>query len=314
MTVPSRFAPAAAWRGITRLGVLAGLAAAALALPCGAARAQAIVLVVNGDPITTLDVEQRTKLLRAIRRPATREAAIESMVTDRLELREAGHYGVNIKDNEIGEQVNTDAAKMKTTPQALLADMAKAGVQQAHLIGYFKAQLGFAVLVKALNKGVEASEVAVRAELAKSGGKASISDYTIRQVVFTLEPGESPASVNEKAKRAEALRARFADCSAGLADAKALPGVAVREPLTRSSTSMSAPLRALLEKTPVGHLTPPSRSPSGLEMVAVCDRRAAKDDSDLRKSISDRLLQSHYDEDAAKRLKDLRARAVIDKR
>ncbi len=312
MTVRSCFASAAARRSIVRLGLLATLAA--VALPCGTAWAQALVVAVNGDPVTTLDVEQRMKLLRAIHRPATRDAAIESMVADRLELREAGRYGIVIKDNEIGEQVNTDSNKLKTTPQALLADLQRAGVQQAHLVGYFKAELGFAVLVKALNKGVEASEVAVRAELAKSGGKASITDYTIRQVVFTVDPGDSPATINEKAKRAEALRARFANCSSGLAEARALAGVAVREPLTRSSTSLSAPLRALLEKTPVGHLTPPSRSPSGLEMVAVCDRAAAKDDTELRKTIADRLLQAHYDAEAASRLKDMRARAVIDKR
>ncbi len=313
MTARSRLAPAAVRRGIVRLGLTLGcaLAAAASAAP---ARAQAIALAVNGDPITSLDVEQRMKLLKALHKPASHDAAVESMIADRLELRESARYGISIKDNEIGEQINTDATKMKTTPQALLADLARAGVQQSHLVGYFKAELGFAVVVKAMNKGVEASEVAVRAELAKSGGKASITDYTIRQVVFTLDPGVSPAAVNEKAKQAEALRARFSNCSNGLAEAKALDGVAVREPITRSSSALSAPLRALLEKTPVGHLTPPSRSPSGLEMVAVCDRAAAKDDTDLRKTISERLLQAHYDADAATRLKDMRSRAVIDKR
>ncbi len=324
MTARSRFAPAAARLGLARpnlvrlnvlrLGLLTGLALAAIPVCLAPARAQAIVLAVNGDPITTFDVEQRMKLLKAIHKPADRNAAIESMISDRLKLSEATHYGVTIKDNEIGEQVTTDATAMKTTPQALLSDLAHAGVQQSHLVGYFKSELGFAVLVKGMNKGVEASEVAVRAELAKSGGKASITDYTIRQVVFTLDPGVSPAVVNEKAKEAEALRARFSSCSNGLAEARTLEGVAVREPLTRSSTSLSAPLRALLEKTPVGHLTPPSRSPSGLEMVAVCERAAAKDDTDLRKTISDRLLQAHYDADAAARLKDLRSRAVIDKR
>ena len=313
MTARSRFAPAAARLGLARpnlvrlnvlrLGLLTGLALAAIPVCLAPARAQAIVLAVNGDPITTFDVEQRMKLLKAIHKPADRNAAIESMISDRLKLSEATHYGVTI-----------NATAMKTTPQALLSDLAHAGVQQSHLVGYFKSELGFAVLVKGMNKGVEASEVAVRAELAKSGGKASITDYTIRQVVFTLDPGVSPAVVNEKAKEAEALRARFSSCSNGLAEARTLEGVAVREPLTRSSTSLSAPLRALLEKTPVGHLTPPSRSPSGLEMVAVCERAAAKDDTDLRKTISDRLLQAHYDADAAARLKDLRSRAVIDKR
>lgn len=301
-------------RGIIHLGLLALLVTAVVPLAFDHAEAQAIALAVNGDPITTIDIEQRMKLLRAIHRSATREAAVESMIGDRLMLREVSHYGVTIKDNEIGEQVTTDAAKMKITPQALLGEIERAGVQKDHYIGYFKSELGFTVLVKAMNKGVEASEVQVRAELAKTGGKSSITQYTIRQVVFTLNPGDSPAAIGERAKQAEALRARFASCTSGLAYAKTLQGVAVREPLTRSSTSLSAQLKELLDKTPLGHLTPPSRSSSGLEMVAVCERGAAKDDTELRKTIADRILQAHFDENAAVRLKDLRSRAIIEKR
>lgn len=301
-------------QSIARLGLLAIIALASSPIAIDAAKAQAIALAVNGDPITNIDIEERMKLLRAIHKPASRDAAVESMIADRLEYHEASHYGVTIKDNEIGEQVQTDAARMKTTPQALLGEIERAGVQKDHYIGYFKSELGFAVLVKALNKGVEASEVQVRAEMAKSGGKSSITEYTIRQVVFTLDPGDNPAVIGERAKQAEALRGKFSSCTTGLAYAKTLPGVAIREPLTRSSTSLSAPLKELLDKTPLGHLTPPSRSGSGLEMVAVCDRGAAKDDTELRKSISDRLLQAHIDEDAKARLKDMRARAVIEKR
>jgi peptidyl-prolyl cis-trans isomerase SurA len=313
MTMRSCFSSAAR-RGIIRLALLAILVAAGAPIAFDHAEAQAIALAVNGDPITNIDIEQRMKLLRAIHRPATRDAAIESMIGDRLAYREVSHYGVTIKDSEIGEQVTTDAAKMKITPQALLAEIERAGVQKDHYIGFFKSELGFTVLVKAMNKGVEASEVQVRAELAKAGGKSSITQYTIRQVVFTLNPGDSPAAIGERAKQAEALRARFANCTSGLAYAKTLQGVAVREPLTRSSTSLSVQLKEILDKTPLGHLTPPSRSSSGLEMVAVCERGAAKDDTELRKTIADRILQAHFDADAATRLKDLRSRAIIEKR
>ena len=82
------------------------------------------------------------KLLRALHKPATRDAAIESMISDRLKNHEAGRYGVTIKDNEIGEQVQRVAKKMKITTQQLQADLAKAGVAPAHYIGYFKAELG----------------------------------------------------------------------------------------------------------------------------------------------------------------------------
>lgn len=299
---------------VLRLGMLAVFAAGIVIMPHGAARAQAIALVVNGDPVTTIDVEQRMKLLRVLHQPASREAALESMIIDRLKYREASHYGISVNDNEIGEAVNLDAGKLKIPAQQLLNEIQTAGVEKDHFVAYFKAELGFYVLVKALNKGVEASEVAVRAELAKTGGKNSITLYTVRQVVFTLGASDGPAVVAARVKEAEALRGRFTNCHDGLAYAKSMPGVAVREEFSRSSTTIPAPLKELLDKTPIGHLTPPSRTPSGIELIAICDRGPPKDDTDIRKTISDRIVQAHIDQDMATRIKELRSRAIIEKR
>ncbi len=300
--------------GLVRAVLFAFVLLGATASPHGAARAQAIVVVANGDPVTSIDIEQRMKLLRTLHRPASRDAAIESMIEERLKVREAARFGVNVTDNEIGEEVTAYANKMKTTPQAILGEIERAGVQREHFVNFFKAELGFDVLVKALNKGVEASEVQVRAELAKAGGKSAITQYTMRQIVMTLEPTASPTAVAARAKEAEALRARFTSCESGIPYAKTLSGVAIREELTRSSTSLNAQLKEILDKTPIGHLTQPSRTTSGLEMLAICGRGAAKDDSELRKVIADRLLQVHLDQDTAARVKEMRAHAVIEKR
>ena len=56
--------------------------------------AQEIVASINGDPITNIDIDERMKMLRVLRKPATRDAAIESLFTDRLEFHEADKFGV----------------------------------------------------------------------------------------------------------------------------------------------------------------------------------------------------------------------------
>ena len=280
----------------------------------GPARAQAIALSVNGDPVTTVDLEQRMKLLRAYRKPATREAATESMIEDRLKAHEASRFGIAIKDDEIGEQIQTDAKKLKITTQQLLADIAKTGVNQEHARGHFKAELGYSVLVRALNRGVEASEIQVRQEMAREKGKSTITSYTIRQVVFTVNPGGGAAALTNSVKEAEALRAKFNSCEAGIPYAKTLPGVAVREKLTRTSAQLGDGIKDVLDKTPLGHLTAPSRSPNGIELIAVCERSAAKDDDELRKTIADRLLAEHMEQEIVSKYKEMRAHAVIERR
>ena len=298
--------------------------ASALALCLGAgcevslltrsALAQAIVASVNGDPITSVDVEQRMKLLRALHRPATRDAAIESMVADRLKAREASRFGIIIKDDEISEEVQILAKKMKISTQQLAADINRAGVSQSHTTNYLKSELGYNVLIRALNKGVEASEIAVRQELAKEKSKGGgVTTYTIRQVVFTITPGEGPEALTASVKEADSLRSRFSDCSTGIPYAKTLPGVAVRDKITRNSTQLNDSTKELLDKTPVGHLTAPSRSPNGIELIALCERSAEKNDDELRKSISERLLAEHFEAETQAKYKEMRATAVIER-
>ncbi len=295
--------------------LLACVAAGALVgLPPRPALAQAIALSVNGDPVTSVDLEQRMKLLRALHRPATRDAAIESMVSDRLKNHEAGRYGITIKDNEIGEEIQRVAKKGKITTQQLQADLAKSGVEPAHYVAFFKAELAYYVLVKALNKGVEASEIAVRDQLAKEKVKGGITNYTLRQVVFTIEPGDGADAVTAAVKGATTLRERFTSCSTGIPYAKSLPGVAVREQLKRSSTDLGDGMKDILDKMPVGHVTAPSRSANGIEVIALCDRSASRDDSELRKVISDRILDEHYEQAEKQKYGEMRATAVIEKR
>lgn len=296
-----------------RFPALVGLAAMVLLGLPRHATAQAIVLSVNGDPITSVDLDQRMKLLRAYHKAASRESATESLIADRLKAREASRFGINISDDEIGQEVQDDAKKSKMSAEQLTASIQKSGVSQEHARNHFKAELAYSVLIKALNRGVEASEVAVRQELAREKGKSSITKYTIRQVVFTLNPGDGPAVIAASAKQAEALRGRFTSCETGIPYAKSLPGVAVREKLTRNSTQLADGIKDVLDKTPVGHLTQPSRSPNGIELIAVCNRSASADEDELRKQISDRLLAEHMEQETAAKYKEMRAQAVIDR-
>jgi peptidyl-prolyl cis-trans isomerase SurA len=279
-----------------------------------AAVAQAIVVSVNGDPVTTLDIDQRMKLLRVLHKPATRDNAIESLIEDRLKQRDAEKYGVRFTDGDIPEQITRVATNMKTTPAELSGGLQRAGVQQDQIRSYFGADLVFTALVRALNKGVEASETQVREEIAKERAKGGgMTEYVLRQVIIAAPATASPADLSGRAKTAEQLRSRFDGCDTGISLVREMNDVVIREPLRRTSVELSAPMRQLLDKTPVGHLTPPQRGSTGLEMVAVCSRGASGDDSALRTSISDRLLASHLDAAAAARLKDLRSHAVITK-
>ncbi|HEY8032058.1 MAG TPA: hypothetical protein VIF02_06700 [Methylocella sp.] len=306
--------PGGARVAYVRLSLCVAVAAIAafMARAGSPAFAQEIVASINGDPITNIDIDERMKMLRVLRKPAARDAAIESLFTDRIEIHEASKFGIDPRDSDALQQMTTVAKDMKITPEALAEALQHAGVTPDHYKTHFRADLGFNVLVQALNKGVEASEEQVRGELAKQGGKAaSGTAYTLRQIIFAIPHDSTVASFTERAHEAEQLRGTFANCDSGIPLARAMNDVTVRDPLTRTSVELGESLRELLDKTPEGHLTAPQRSTEGLEMIAVCAKGTAKDDSAARTAISQKLLAAHIAADSERRLKELRARAVV---
>ncbi|MHB8886450.1 MAG: SurA N-terminal domain-containing protein [Methylovirgula sp.] len=282
--------------------------------PLPQAHAQAIITTVNGDPITDLDVAQRIKLLRVLHQPATREAALNSLVDDLLMVQETRQYGMKPSDSEIGQEIVQAANRIKIAPELLVAQIQHAGVSDTHYKQHFAAILMFDSLIQAFHKGVEPSEAEIRADLAKEGNKIANTQYRVHQVIFVIPTAAGMAGIKGRMEAAQQLRVRFTDCNSGLQLARAMDNVAVKEEIVRNSAQLNAPLKKLLDSTPVGHLTAPHRTQEGIEMIAVCAKTASNDDSALRAAISARILAAQIDVAAQKRLKELRANAIIVKK
>jgi len=275
-------------------------------------QAQEIIATANGSPITSWDVAERQKLLRVMHKPASYDDALNSMIDDTLKLGETDKFKISVADAEIGQQIALEANEMGTSAAALLGAMQRAGVSEQHIKDHFSADFKFNLLVQAYNKGVDASETAIRAELTKDGGKSAAGiDYTLRQVIFTLHGGNMFAEMQNRMKAAEQLRTRFTSCAEGVPVARAMDDVAVKDQIVRNSLQIGDALKQLLDKTPTGHLTPPERTSEGVEMIAVCSKGVSSDDTAVRKAISDRLLGAQIRADAQRRLAELRSYAVI---
>src|SRR5579875_769804 len=225
------------------------------ASPARPAFAQSIVASINGDPITNIDIDERMKMLRVLHKTATRDAAIESLFRDRLEIQETNKFNVDLKDSDIGQQIVKAAKDLKMTPEALVGALDHAGVTADHYKAHFRADMAFFILSQALNKGVKASEEQVRAELAKQGGKAAAgTQYTIRQVILAIPHAAGAAALQERAREAEQLRERFTNCQDGVPLARSMTDVTVRDPLIKTAVELGDAVRQLLDNTPAGHL------------------------------------------------------------
>ena len=71
---------------------------AAIALQAGISplRAQTVVVMVNGDPITDFDIEQRSKLdFLSSHKAASRQDVLNELIDDKVKIKEGKKYGVD---------------------------------------------------------------------------------------------------------------------------------------------------------------------------------------------------------------------------
>lgn len=302
----------------TRRGSLitAVLAAAVMLASASIAHAQAVVALVDGVPITQLDVIERGKLeqLSTQKLPPPQEV-LNTLIDEILEVKEAKRFEIDVPQSEVDESYSTVAQRMGIDTQKLTDMLTKAGSSEQSLKGRLRAQLAWAALVRGRYKAsleIADTDVEAQLNLHPDTQKQDVGyEYMMRPIVFIV-PSGSPDSVYDSRKReADALRGRFDNCTDGIAFARALDEVAVRDQIIKYSADLPQQSREILDGTEVGHLTPPERTAEGLQMFAVCTKRQTKDDTPEKKKIHDELFEKKFEAKAGIYLQKLRREALI---
>lgn len=296
--------------------VCAAAAIAALLFAVQPASAQ-VALLVNGDPITNYDIEQRSRLLQiSTRKQPSRQEVIEELIGDRLKIQVGKRYSVNVSDSDVENAFANIARNSGTTAENFAKGLQSGGLNPATLKAKLRADIAWGQIVR----GKFASRLQVgekdifEALEKKSDGKDVGHEYLLRPIVLVVPRG-SPASVIEaKKKEADALRLRFQDCGTGVPFARALRDVAVREPIRRNSADLSPQLRENLNKIEIGRLTPPEVTSTGIEMFAVCERKETASETPGKRQIRDEMFSERFQAQGNNYLKELRAGAMIEYR
>jgi peptidyl-prolyl cis-trans isomerase SurA len=301
-----------------RRGSLTAAAVVGAILLAGAsiARSQEVVALVDGVPITELDIAQRTKLEQLGNQHPTRQEVLNNLIDEVLEVKEAKRFEIDVPQSEIDSQYATVAQHMNVDTKKLTEMLAHGGTSEQSLKSHLRAQLAWNALVRGRFKAsleIPDTDVEAQLNLHQPDQKDSVGyEYMLRPIVFVVAPGSPDAVFDARKREADALRARFADCTTGLPFARALTEVAVREQVIKFSADLPQQSRAILDGTDLGHLTPPERTSEGMQMFAVCGKKETKNDTPEQKKIHDELFDKKFGAKAAIYLQKLRREAMIE--
>jgi len=297
---------------------LAAVAVAALTLAAPAvANAQQVIALVDGQPITALDLETRTKFIQMSGNKApNRQDILNELIDEMLEIREAKKYGIEVPESEIDSAFANIGNHMGADPQKLTEMLTKGGASAATLKQRLRAQIAWAALVRGRYKAsleIPDSDVEAQLQLHKPEEKNQVGyEYLMRPIVLVVPRGSPDTAFEARKRDADALRTRFQNCNDGIPFARALREVAVRDQVTKFSADLPPELRDLLDKTEVGHLTPPEQTAEGIQMFALCSKRESKTDTPGRKEARDEIFQQKFGAQAKRYLAELRRQAMIE--
>jgi peptidyl-prolyl cis-trans isomerase SurA len=279
--------------------------------------AQSVVVMVNGEPITALDIEQRSKFVQmSTHKEPTRQAVISDLIDEILEIDEGKKFGIDVSKSDIEDAYANVGTRMGVDKQKLDEILTKGGASPDTLKHRLKAEYAWTTLVRGRYKSslqVADTDVEAQLELHKPQDKNEVGyEYSLRPILLVVPRGSADTSFEARKKDAEALRVRFDSCASGIPFARALREVAVRDPITKYSADLLPALRDILDKTDMGHLTPPEQTAEGIQMFALCGKKETKTDTPGKKEMRDELAQQKFGEQAKRYLAEIRRAAMIE--
>jgi peptidyl-prolyl cis-trans isomerase SurA len=301
----------------SRLSTLILGCGTALALIAGSAspiRAQ-VACMINGEPITNYDIEQRSKLIMlSTHKMPDRQQIINELTDEKLKIKEGKKFSIDPSVSDIDQSYNAMSGRMRITPDQLTKSLESQGIRPDTLKARIKADMVWSNLVRGRYK--ESLQIGEKDVAAAAGedekSEAQGLEYKMQPIVLVVPRGSAPEVTEARKKEAEALRARIQTCPEANAFFKAMQNAAIRDTVVKTSADIPPSLREILDSTPIGHLTPPEVTKQGVEMVALCARDPTKVDTPKKKEIREKMYAEKYEAKSKSYLQEVRKASMIE--
>jgi peptidyl-prolyl cis-trans isomerase SurA len=277
--------------------------------------AQSVAAMVNGEAITNFDIDQRIKLTTlTTRKTPSRQEALDDLINDKIKIKEGKKYGLDLSPTDVDGAFGNMASRMRMNSDQLVKTLAGHGIRPETLKLRIKADMTWGNLVRGRFQSSFLVPEKDLAGIGESGDKPETEsfEYLVRPIVLIVPRGSPPAAIEARRKEAELLRSRIQSCDEAQELFRAMRDAAIRDQLTKTSADLPPNLRELLDKTPIGKLTPPEVTKQGVEMVALCSRKPTKADTPAKREAREKIYNQKYEAKSKSYLQEVRKGSMIE--
>lgn len=265
------------------IGAAAIGAVLAAAAPAQAQLAEGVAAIVNDHVISTYDVRQRANMLltsagiesNAEMQSRARAQAIRDLIDERLQLQEAARFDIAVTAGQIDSQFADIARANQMSAADFASNLSQAGVQPSTLRQQIEADIAWQRLISGLyGQRLRVSEVEVQDTLARIVANATRPQYLISEIFLPATTEAEFQEVQAGASRLIEEMQRGAPFPLVAMQFSQSASAAQRGDIGWIAASDLAPeLQPIAERLQPGQVSLPIRTPTGVYIIAVRDRR-----------------------------------------
>jgi peptidyl-prolyl cis-trans isomerase SurA len=306
--------------------VAAALFTLAAALPLSSAAAataenRGVLAVVNDQPITGFDVEQRIKMTSVLGsgKKLTRKEALELLINDVLKRAETTRLKATLTDEQVDAAVERLAKGSGTTIEGLEAKLKTVGITMKALRAQLLTNLSFNRVLVAKYKikpHVEDAEIDRKlAQLKQDPRLQPIQIFELREISLPMQStGELVVTqlLQSRLMEAQQIQQKYTGCAKANEAIAGIFNIRISNVLQVQADKLPGKMRETLEKAGTKTLLGPMRAKDGIQLIAFCGKRMIAPEGPTREQVQRMLTEKVYDTYEEKYLRDLRRTALID--
>lgn len=279
----------------------------------------AIVVTVNGNPITNYDIQRRVAFLRLQQKQGNLVAqAKKELIDEELKNIEIKRRNIEVSNDEVDKAFENFATQNNMTLDQLNQILIQNDITVQHFKNYIRGQIGWGRLINASYQaqiGMVSEQEAVRRILKNGGVKPSTNEYTLQRIVFVIPAHRRSEIFEKRQKEANNFRAHFRGCANAHNQARGILDVTIRHLGKYLEPQLPSAWEQAILATPAGKMTKLQETSDGIEAIAVCKIKKVSDDYVARLifSLQDNKKRSpkQLEELSEKYLEELRRIARI---
>lgn len=240
-----------------------------------------------------------------------RDKAQEELIEETLKLQEAKKQNAVAEDADVDKIISGIAERNNMTMEQFAQHMKGMGVDIATMKARFRAEISWREVVRRrFGHMVAITDRDVDRLVANAASADADMELQVQRITLPITSAVDQSVIAKRIAEADLLATRFTGCDSMPTLAAAATGAKFENLGSVKPSSIPEPTRTLLLNATEGDLLPSSIGSSGIELWALCGRKAG--DAATRETAQNELRQEEFNVLAQRHLKDLRQDAAIE--